>query len=62
MAEPRFLSDGTTPNRNDSKWLVWARILGHYQNQAGADARNNPHREDTLWQLKTKVLKAIHGN
>jgi len=61
MAEPSFLSGGATPDRKDSKWLRWCRMLGTRQNQlgSGANAANNPQLSDTLWQLKQKLLKAL---
>jgi hypothetical protein len=58
---PAFLSGGTTPKRNDTKWLIWCRILGLRQNQLGSAAapENNPRKSDTIRTLKDKVLKTL---
>lgn len=57
--QPTFLAHGTTPNVSDSRWMIWCRILGAYQNMAGADPANNPHLSDTIWTLKHKINKAL---
>jgi hypothetical protein len=61
MAQPAFLSGGSTPNRKDTRWLRWCRMLGDRQNRLGssADAANNPRKSDSLWQLKQKLLKSL---
>lgn len=61
MAQPSFLSNGTTPLFTDSKWFLWARILGKYQNEAGAQPHNNPKPTDTVWQLKLKLNRSLAG-
>lgn len=61
MAEPSFLGDGETGSRTDTTWVEWVKILGHYQNQAGALPENNPNRHDPLRVIKQKILNAING-
>lgn len=63
MAQPDFLGDGHTQRRSDTKWLVWAKTLGEYQDSLGGSAlaANNPRRSDTLRILKQKLLCAIDG-
>lgn len=62
MSQPAFLTSGDSPQRRDTKWFRWLRILGRLQNTAGANPANNPSRLDTLRQLKYKVLKAVRGD
>lgn len=52
---------GSTPARTDPLWVRWAKILTHYQSQAGADARNDLRQNDPLRMLKVKVLRALEG-
>lgn len=61
MAQPAFLTSGDAPQRRDTKWFRWVRILSRLQNAPGASAANNPKRTDTLRTLKEKVLSAITG-
>lgn len=59
--EPSFLGDGADPRRTDTKWLRWVKMLGQYQNEAGALAANNPLRGDPIRVVKQKLLCAING-
>lgn len=59
--QPWFFSEGTTPSRLDTKGRVWKKILGAYQNKAGALAGNDPARNDTVQQTRQKVNKALKG-
>lgn len=43
---------------NDLKWDVLFKIVGVYQNQAGADPANDPKFNDTVWDLKRKWERA----
>lgn len=53
---------GSSPSRTDTRWVRWAKILTHYQNQTGSDSRNNLQRGNPLRLLKLKVLRAIIGS
>lgn len=60
MAQPSFLSFGDRPTRTDTKWFRWTRILGKVQNTlTSPDAANNPKRNDSLWAIKQKILRAL---
>lgn len=61
MSEPIFLGEGSEPYPNDTLWVTTAKILGVYQDQAGALPENNPRRSDTLRILRRKTLFAIQG-
>lgn len=61
MAEPSFLGGDTTPRTRDTQWMIRAKILGYYQNQAGAVAKNNPSAKDTRYWQKRKILAALNG-
>jgi hypothetical protein len=50
----------TTPNvRTDTRLSYWRKILVKYQNQPGADPRNNLNFNAPLRRVQVKVLKAI---
>lgn len=60
MAQPSFLSFGSTPTRTDTKWFRWTRILGRVQNNlASPNAANNPRRNDSLRDIKLKINRAL---
>lgn len=61
MAEPAWLVGGNTPHVSDSKWFVWARILGQAWDLWSTDVSLKPKRSDTVWDLKEKVLKVLAG-
>lgn len=61
MPHPEFYSEGTVPRIKDTQHRLWTKILGVYQNSAGALATNNPRIKDTLRTLKRKVNKAQQG-
>jgi hypothetical protein len=61
MAQPAFLSDGSTPRRTDAKWVRWTKILGKYQDAVGALPANNPARGDGIRVVKQKVLCSLAG-
>lgn len=50
----------TIPNvRWDTHLSYWRKILQKYQNQPGADPRNNLNFDAPLRRVKVKVLKAM---
>lgn len=59
MPEPSFLSNGDTPQRQDTRWTEAVRWLGTLQNQSGADPANNPRRTDTYNMILKKIAAAI---
>lgn len=61
MAQPSFLTNGTTPLPTDTKHTLLRRTLGAYQNRAGANSANDPKITDTKRQLRVKILKSIKG-
>lgn len=61
MPHPEFYPEGTTPRRKDTRLRLWKKILGVYQNAAGALATNNPRIKDTLRKTKLKVNKSQQG-
>lgn len=61
MAQPSFYPEGVTALLSDTRLRIWKKILGYYQNQAGALAANNPTINDTLRITKQKVLCAKKG-
>lgn len=42
MAEPTFLTDGHTPNRNDTKWTILQKILGAEIDNGGGGGGSDP--------------------
>lgn len=61
MAQPAFLSNGTTPLATDTKWFLWVRILGKVQNEAGALPHNDPKPTDTIRMLRLKLDRSLAG-
>ena len=59
MSQPSFYSEGIRPLPSDTQLKVWTKILGRVQNAAGASARNNPQRDDTLWDITFKLARAV---
>lgn len=69
MSNPYFLSDGTTPHRRDTEWVVLQKILAAC-NQAltnlGVTVSDptffsegtTSHRRDTRWKILQKILAA----
>ena len=50
----------TIPNiRTDTRLSYWRKILSKYQNQSGADNRNNLKFSEPLRRVQVKVLKAM---
>jgi hypothetical protein len=45
----------------DTRLLKWKKILGRYQNAAGAKSANDPKRGDTRYRTILKVLRAMQG-
>lgn len=61
MAQPTFYSDGTTPNRMNTKSQAAKKWLGVLQNRASAIAANNPARMDSYRNTLKKINKALTG-
>ena len=61
MAANFSLSGGTTPQKRDSRWFRWMRILFYYQGKVGALPTNDPARSDTYRGTKMKVLKSLNS-
>lgn len=60
MSQPSYLG-GATPLRTDSRLRVETKLLGAYQNRAGALAKNNPARTDTRRTIRVKTLNSVRG-
>src|SRR5215831_16677041 len=53
----------TVPNpRIDTRLALWRKILQKYQNQPGADSRNNLNYNQGLRRVHAKLLKAMRGS
>jgi hypothetical protein len=61
MAEPSYLSNGTSSRISDTRLTRWTRILGALQNRDGANPNNNPHRRDTRRAIAIKIVKSLTG-
>ena len=62
MAQPTWLSDGTTPRRTDTRRIITAKWLGALQNMLGTTfAANDPHPHDTWRVLLEKIDCAKSG-
>ena len=59
MAEPSWLSGGSTPHRNDTIWLICARICGRIYDLYGTDPTLKPKPKDTLHRLYDKVERIL---
>lgn len=55
MAQPSYYPEGTVPKTNDTTYRLLVKILGHFQNQVGANAANNPQIDDTRRQIVKKI-------
>jgi hypothetical protein len=60
MSQPTYLG-GPVPLRTDSRLRVETKLLGAYQNKAGALAHNNPVRTDTRRIIRLKTLRSVKG-
>ena len=61
MSQPSMFPEADSPKPNDTTLRKWMKILGAYQNKAGALPANDPQIGMTLRTVKIKVLKAIRG-
>lgn len=56
-----FSVNGTTPQRTDTKRMLWVRLVAKYNSLYGGSARNNPQPTDTKRQLMAKADNARAG-
>lgn len=53
----------TVPNwKCDTRMRYWQKILQKYQNQPGADPRNNLKLSEPLRRVQVKLLKAMSAS
>ena len=55
MPQPDFYPEGTVPANKDTEYRLMVKILGHFQNQGGALAANNPQLGDTKRRVVRKA-------
>lgn len=61
MVQPDFFGDGTSSRLTDGSLTVLKKILGVWQNKAGALTANNPRIQDGRHVTMAKILAAKKG-